>query len=270
MFCAYGPQDKDGQDRKLNFSARLSEEVKESKENESAIIIQMDGNLWAGEEIVKGDPNKSNANGKLFKEFLEQHPDLTVVNSLEICEGIITRKRVTKKKTEEAVLDFFIVCKKIATFIRKMVIDEEKQFPLSRYTKNGKKHSDNNSMILYLDIDYHLKKPDRKEFFNFKNVECQKAFFQKTEKSELLTKCFLNTKSSENQSNDWFKTLKGYFYECFRKIRCKQSFSNKNPVVKLLEERSKLIQNIKMAEDNEVEQLGEKLSKLEIEISQLC
>ena len=53
--CAYGPQEKD---RKLNFWARPSEEVKESKENESAIIIQMDGNLWAGEEIVKGDPNK--------------------------------------------------------------------------------------------------------------------------------------------------------------------------------------------------------------------
>ena len=102
-----------------------------------------------------------------------------------------------------------------------MVIDEEKQ-----------------SMILYLDIDYYLKKPDRKEFFNLKNVECQKAFFQKTENSEPLTKCFLNTENSENQSNDWFKPLKLYFYECFRKIRCKQAYSNKNPVVKLLEEAS--------------------------------
>ena len=175
--CAYGPQEKDSQDKKLNFWARLSEEVRESEENESAIIIQMDGNLWAGEEIIQEDPNNCNANGKLLKEFLLQHPNLTVVNSLEICEGKITRRRITKKKTEEAILDFFIVCKKIAAFIERMIIDEEKQFPLSRYTKNGKKHSDHNSMILYLDIDYYLKKPDRKELFNFKNVECQKAFF---------------------------------------------------------------------------------------------
>ena len=144
------------------------------------------------------------------------------------------------------------------------------QFPLSRYTKNGQKHSEYNSMILYLDIDYYLKKPDRKEFFNFKNVECQKAFFQKTEHSELLTKCFLNKKSSENQSKDWFKILNGYFYECFRKIRCKQSFSSKNPVVKLLEERSRLVQSIKMAEENDGEELEVKLSELEMEISKLC
>ena len=268
--CAYGPQEKDSQDKKLNFWARLSEEVRESEENESAIIIQMDGNLWAGEEIIQEDPNNCNANGKLFKEFLLQHPNLTVVNSLEICEGKITRRRITKKKTEEAILDFFIVCKKIAAFIERMIIDEEKQFPLSRYTKNGKKHSDHNSMILYLDIDYYLKKPDRKELFNFKNVECQKAFFQKTEHSELLTKCFLNKKSSENQSKDWFKILNGYFYECFRKIRCKQSFSSKNPVVKLLEERSRLVQSIKMAEENDGEELEVKLSELEMEISKLC
>ena len=148
----------------------------------------MDGNLWAGEEVVKGDPNKCNNNGKLFKEFLSQHPDLTVVNSLEVCEGKITRRRITKKKKEEAILDFFIVCKKIAVFINKLIIDEEKEFPLSRYTKAGKKHSDHTTMILNLDIEYHLKKPDRKELFNFKNIECQKACFQKTENSTLPTK----------------------------------------------------------------------------------
>lgn len=91
--CAYGPQESDAQERKLNFWARLAEEVKESQENETALIIQMDGNLWAGEEVVKGDPNKCNNNGKLFKEFLTQHPDLTVVNSLEVCEGKITREK---------------------------------------------------------------------------------------------------------------------------------------------------------------------------------
>ena len=79
--CAYGPQEKDSQERKQNFWSRLSEEVSEALENEAAIIIQMDGNLWAGEEIVKGDPNKSNNNGKLFKEFLEKNSNLTVVNS---------------------------------------------------------------------------------------------------------------------------------------------------------------------------------------------
>ena len=62
--CAYGPQEKDTQERKQTFWSRLSEEVSEAIENEAAIIIQMDGNLWGGEELVKGDPNKCNNNGK--------------------------------------------------------------------------------------------------------------------------------------------------------------------------------------------------------------
>ena len=44
--CAYGPQEKDSQERQLNFWSRLSEEVSQALDNEAAIIIQMDGNLW--------------------------------------------------------------------------------------------------------------------------------------------------------------------------------------------------------------------------------
>ena len=72
--------------KKDKFWSRLSEEVEEAYENDLAIIFQMDGNLWAGPEVVKGDPNKCNANGKLFKKFLLEHPYLSVVNNLDICE----------------------------------------------------------------------------------------------------------------------------------------------------------------------------------------
>ena len=34
------------------------------------LIIQMDGNLHAGKELVKNDPNKQNRTGYLFSEFL--------------------------------------------------------------------------------------------------------------------------------------------------------------------------------------------------------
>ena len=57
-----------------------------------------------------------------------------MVNSLEMCEGRITRRRIIKNSTEEAILDFFIVCEKIAAFVEKLEIDEEKRYPLTRYT----------------------------------------------------------------------------------------------------------------------------------------
>ena len=109
--------------KKKAFWERLSEEV----ENEAGFLLQMDGNLWAGSAVIKGDPNECNQNGRLFKDFLKKFPHLHIVNSLDICEGIIKRRRVTIKKEEKAVLDFFVVCDLVLQFIVKMVIDEDKQ-----------------------------------------------------------------------------------------------------------------------------------------------
>ena len=90
----------------------------------------MDGNLHAGNNLIRNDPNEQNMNGFLFCEFLERNPQLIVVNTLDICEGLITRKRVLENKTEEAILDFFIVNEKMRRFLRKMTIDEDREFNL--------------------------------------------------------------------------------------------------------------------------------------------
>ena len=55
--------------------------------------LQGDLNAWLGSEVIPCDPNIQNENGKLFHIFLNRHPDLTVVNSLPVCRGLITRKR---------------------------------------------------------------------------------------------------------------------------------------------------------------------------------
>ena len=264
--CAYGPQEKDTLERKLNFWSNLSEEVSQALKDEAAIIIQMDGNLWGGEEIVKGDPNKSNNNGKLFKEFLEMNPNLTVVNNLTICEGKITRRRNTLKKNEEAILDFFIVCEKIAAFVKKLLIDEDKHYPLARYTQKGVKYSDHNTMIMHLDIDYNLKKPHRIELFNFKNVDCQKMFREKTENFTSLTECFKTNENIGKACKNWFKTLKGYFFDCFTKIRSKNNYKSNNPVVKLMKQRSDLVQQIKKSDGDKINILKTELDEIDLKL----
>ena len=100
----------------------------------------MDGNLWAGKQIMKNDAYEQNQNGKMFQEFLKKHPHLIVVNNLDLCEGLITRRRKTTRRMEEAVLDFFVICNKISHFLPKLVVDKDKNFVLSRYgKKNGVK-----------------------------------------------------------------------------------------------------------------------------------
>ena len=104
----------------------MEKEVSQAEFEEQGIIVQMDGNLHAGEDFIKNDPNPQNTNGKLFMEFLVRNPSLTVVNSLNICEGVITRQLQLENSTERAGLDFFVFNEKLITFSKKMVIDEKR------------------------------------------------------------------------------------------------------------------------------------------------
>ena len=87
---AYGCQENELLERKRAFWDYLDEEVLRATRSGSGLVLHFDGNLWAGENIIPGDPRKQNRNGKLFEEFLSRNSHLTVVNSLSICEGLIT------------------------------------------------------------------------------------------------------------------------------------------------------------------------------------
>ena len=103
---AYGPQESEKNDKKQAFWDFLDNEVNEAVESESGFILQFDGNLWAGDSLIPGDPRPQNRNGKLFEDFLKRNPHLVIVNSLPICTGLITRSRVKDGKVEESILDF--------------------------------------------------------------------------------------------------------------------------------------------------------------------
>ena len=98
----YGPQGSDSIERKRKFWDFLEREVNNAIVAGAGFILQMDGNCHLGPNYIKGDVNVQNANGKLFAEFLERNPHLTLVNSLPICEGIITRMRKTTKGSLDA------------------------------------------------------------------------------------------------------------------------------------------------------------------------
>ena len=91
---AYGCQENDLVERKEAFWNYLDDDVLEADNSEAGFILQFDGNLWAGEDVILGDPRPQNRNGKLFQEFLNRHPHLTVVNTLPQCKGLITRSRL--------------------------------------------------------------------------------------------------------------------------------------------------------------------------------
>ena len=108
-YCAAnGCQEGDLLERKRKFWKYLNKEVEYANNTKAGLIIQLDGNLLAGKSIIPGEPRPKNRNGKLFEEFLKINPQLSVANSLPLCEGLIIRKQVKNNVVEESILDFLL------------------------------------------------------------------------------------------------------------------------------------------------------------------
>ena len=188
VIVGYGVQENASKEKKDKFWDFIEKEVNDAEALGQGILLQMDGNLHAGEELIKNDPNPQKVNGKMLMQFLQRNTSLTVMNSMNICEGLITRQRVLKSRTERAVLDFFVVNDKLLPFLKQMIIDERRQYCLSnfaQYKKNKRVvETDHNGLILDIAIQFSYQKPERQEMFNLKNRGCQEAFKRETDINE--------------------------------------------------------------------------------------
>ena len=266
---AYGCQENDTVERKETFWNYIDEEVHFANNSGSGFVLHFDGNLWAGPKLVPGDPRKQNRNGKMFQEFLERHPNLKVVNSLQLCEGLITRSRMKDGKEERSVLDIFVVCDRILPFLTKMVIDEEKRYVLTNYERvrqGGQAiDSDHNTQFMDLDLKIETEKPERIELYNFKNKEGQQKFKQITSETSDFSDCFKSNEPLLVQIENWQKILKSNFSKAFKKIRIKNKHIipiDKN-ISRLISQRNELSKFEDQSSKNKVEELCEEISSLE-------
>ena len=268
---AYGYQESESNDKKEEFWRYLDEEVEEAAKDGAGLIIQFDGNLWAGKQIIPNDPRPQNRNGKLFENFLNRNSNLSVVNALDLCEGLITRRRIKSGKLEESVLDFFVVCDLVRPHITKMVIDENGKYILTNYeqVRYGGKASSSDHATQYLDLDLKVvtEKPKRREIWSLKNKNDQKSFKISTTKTKEFTDCFENKLELKSQIENWRTVLKRHIKKSFKKIRINLKKHKPLPpkMLKLIDERNKRVKN----EDNKstIEELDETISKLEAEIN---
>ena len=260
---SYGPQENDQNEKKENFWERIGREVEEALEDGKAFIFQMDGNLHGGHDLIPGDPNPINNNGKLFRKFLEKYPHLNVINSTEMCEGIITRKRIANDKIEEAVLDFFVCCDRILPLVTKMVVKSDDK--LARFTKDRIIESDHSQIELFLDLKHPNKNRERVEIYDFKNIESQNIYREESSKS-LLSNHFKNNQKTQTQFSSWYAGFQSLLKRCFKKIRL-TGRTKKSEISKLIMERRDIMRKLKEAKDEDIEELETKLNKIEANIT---
>ena len=171
---------------------------------------------------------------------------------------------------EEAVLDFFVINEKMLPFVKKMIIDEERDYCLSNFAqiKKNKRviETDHNSMVMELNLQVCQRKLVREEMFNLRNKSCQEAFKEMTENNPDLLECFTNELPLEAQSRQWNKVFTSILHKCFRKVRIvNNKKKGKNNIEELLRERIKLKKEIKsIVNDEELKlQIEERIVQIE-------
>ena len=108
--------------------------------------------------------------------------------------------------------------------MEEIIIDDDRTHVLTKYasTQGMRKtvRSDHNILFCKFSITFDcMKSCVRREFFNLKDQECQKAFLEETSNSTALSSSFSTDRSFPHNANVFFKNLKGCIQKCFKKVR---------------------------------------------------
>ena len=168
-----------------------------------------------------GRPQITSCNGDLLIELCKRN-NLIICNTTNLCQGAITRQRSTINRIEKSILDYFILCKEMFTYLSSMQIDEARAFVLTKYSKAKGKvkitESDHNPLICKFDLLWSDKMDSEKqryEIFNFKDPEGVIKFKELTSSNTLLNCVQGNVKQS---SKKWLKAFNNILHRLFKKI----------------------------------------------------
>ena len=138
IISGFGPQENWEEEKRLPFFLTLETEKEKAELAGKSIVIEMDANSKLGDKYIDSDPHKMSPNGALLAGIIDRHA-LIVGNGSKGSQGLITRRRVTKERTEESVIDLVMFSNDMKENFVTLTVDEEKKHGLVkiRNTKNG-------------------------------------------------------------------------------------------------------------------------------------
>ena len=278
----YGPQETESKEKLVEFWQGVESEILSSENAGCHVLVQTDANAKLGPEIVKNDPHQMSSNGKYLRDILKRL-NLSCLNSHRLCTGTITRFRKTKRCTESAVLDFIIVSRFLSEKLTSMLVDEKRQFVITKYA-SGKgikviSRSDHNPLWakFRITLDISRRKKERVEIFDFKNQDSLASYKALTNNCFELRSCCMSDSPPEVQYRKFFKTLDNVFHKCFRKIRVRtegdtsttRAKGNKKLDVLFNKKKEIEAKKCKSKSEKEIEILDLQIHRLELLISEI-
>ena len=208
-------------------------------------------------------------NVKLLEDFIEAN-ELTVVNGLDLCQGLFTRIRKTKNTEEKSIINFFVVCKRVLSFVKIMNIDEDRINIPTNFTqvRKGGKAVDSDHVLLEMDLDFKFipTKPTRTILFNFKSEQGRILFRKLTTETNDFTSCFLFMQPLQIQCAKWNNLLQSYCHKSVPKIRVRSRKTVKTVADELIDRRNRLkIKQSNIKNDSQAENV---INELEEQIAE--
>ena len=243
VISGYGPQENWEEEKRLPFFITLEKEIDKAELAGVSTIVEIDANSKLGKENIDGDPHDTSPNGVLLADIIKRH-NLILGNGNIRCTGTITRKRVTKDRIEQSVIDIVMFSSDLQEYLVAVSIDEERKHILSKISKTKKgvkvKESDHNTILTEFNLKVIANQPKEKiEVYNLKNKDCQNAFKEYTSKTNMLSSIFdKGDDNIDNLTDRLLKKINGCVAASFKKRRV---VVNKNTKVETLYDRMRAL-----------------------------
>ena len=186
--------------------------------NGDSIILLGDFNAKLGFDVINHDMNPMSKNGeKLFNLFCKYN--LTLLNTLDFCEGTHTRIHRYKSRIEKSILDYVFVSSDLKKNVISMCIDEQKQFTPWRNLKSGKRFPDHCAIKFQLDSKVFVKEKHSKstQVWNFNDPDGWEKFNKLTNSINMSESMWRASEHTELSYQSWKFNLNSILHRCFKK-----------------------------------------------------
>ena len=223
IISGYGPQENLEEEKRREFFVALETEVEKAELAGKSVIIELDANSKLGKKYIINDPHDMSPNGALLSDIIERH-SLIVGNGSDKCTGTITRKRTTRNKCEQSVIDIVLFSSDLSKHLVSVHIDEERKHVLRRIykTKKGTKIKESNHNTITTEFNNKVTsdvKGEKTEFYNLKNKDCLAKFKAYTSKSNMLSSVFDSNDDIDVLTKRLVKKINGCIAMNFTKRR---------------------------------------------------
>ena len=110
----------------------INDQILLAKQHEQKLLLLGDFNCKIGEHIT-GNTKEVTKSGRNFLKMVKNNK-LTIVNTMEKCEGVWTRAEGQSK----SVLDYMLVDAEEEQAVKKLLIDEKREFSPVGYSRNSR------------------------------------------------------------------------------------------------------------------------------------